>query len=168
MPEMVYLNFDLELEKAAEGYRSHVLASPAGEARAALGPLEGFQVGPDSQAAGATLFDAVFRDEVLSSLRRSLDIARRARRGSASASACPRRPELADLPWELMYDRQRGVFLALSRETPLVRYLDLPEPAETIKPGDTVARARRHLQPVGLPALDAEREWTTSRPHWRG
>ena len=160
MPEMVYLNFDLELEKAAEGYRSHVLASPAGEARAALGPLEGFQVGPDSQAAGATLFDAVFRDEVLSSLRRSLDIAAQGEKGLRIRLRLSETPELADLPWELMYDRQRGVFLALSRETPLVRYLDLPEPAEAIKPEIRLRVLAVISSPSDYPALDAEREWT--------
>src|SRR6266542_2024974 len=35
-------------------------------------------------------------------------------------------PELADLPWEYIFDRQHNRFLALSTDTPVVRYLDLP------------------------------------------
>lgn len=35
-------------------------------------------------------------------------------------------PELSNLPWELLYDGHD--FLALSADTPVVRYLDLPQP----------------------------------------
>jgi CHAT domain len=35
-------------------------------------------------------------------------------------------PELMDLPWEYLYDPDRGHFLAFSLRTPIVRYLDVP------------------------------------------
>ena len=41
-------------------------------------------------------------------------------------------PELLNLPWEYLYDPSANNFLALSVDTPLVRYLDLPE---RIQPG---------------------------------
>jgi hypothetical protein len=37
-------------------------------------------------------------------------------------------PELAALPWEYLYSPERRLFLAASVETPLSRYLNLPEP----------------------------------------
>jgi len=37
------------------------------------------------------------------------------------------RPHAA-LPWELLYDRSAGAFLALDGKTPVVRYLDVPKP----------------------------------------
>ena len=37
-------------------------------------------------------------------------------------------PELAALPWEFLYDSRQDEYICLSRDTPLVRYLDLPQP----------------------------------------
>ncbi|HSH81892.1 MAG TPA: CHAT domain-containing protein [Herpetosiphonaceae bacterium] len=39
-----------------------------------------------------------------------------------------RAPEMASLPWEFLYDEQRDAFISFSRRTPIVRYIDLPEP----------------------------------------
>jgi len=36
-------------------------------------------------------------------------------------------PELADLPWEFLYDSTRKRFLAQSVQTPIVRYIEMPE-----------------------------------------
>lgn len=40
--------------------------------------------------------------------------------------------ELAALPWEYLYDPERRLFLSASVETPLSRYLELPEPVRTL------------------------------------
>ncbi len=40
--------------------------------------------------------------------------------------------ELAALPWEFLYSPERRLFLAASVETPLSRYLNLPEPVRAI------------------------------------
>ncbi len=159
MPDMVYLNFDIEIEKANGEYRAHVLSSPAGEARAAVGPIEAEQPGASPEMQGGALFDAVFRDEVLSGLRRSLDVAERTEKGLRIRLRLADVPELADLPWELLYDRQRARFFALSRETPLVRYLDLPEPADSIRPEIRLRVLAVIASPSDYPALDVEREW---------
>ncbi len=42
-------------------------------------------------------------------------------------------PELAGVPWEYIYNPALNRFLALSTETPLVRYLDLPERIRPVK-----------------------------------
>jgi hypothetical protein len=41
-------------------------------------------------------------------------------------------PELAALPWEYLYSSERRLFLAASVETPLSRYLNLPEPVRQL------------------------------------
>lgn len=167
MSETTYLNFDLEIEKADGGYRAHVLSSPAGEARAVMGPLPA-PGGADSAAAGSNaapqvvggaLFDAVFRGDILSCLRRSWDAAQRGGKGLRIRLRLSETPELAALPWELLYDRDSANFLALSRETPLVRYLDLPEPAESIEPELKLRVLAVIASPSDYPALDVEREW---------
>lgn len=161
MPEMAYLNFDLEIEKADGGYRSHVLSSPAGEARTALGPVDALPAAAPPPVLGGALFDAVFRGDVLSTLRRSLDIAERSERGLRLRLRLAETPELAGLPWELLYDPQRATFFALSRETPLVRYLDLPEPADSGTPEIRLRVLAVIASPSDYPALDVEQEWSS-------
>ena len=92
-------------------------------------------------------------------MRRSLDVAERAEKGLRLRLRLADVPELADLPWELLYDRQRARFFSLSRETPLVRYLDLPEPADSIRPEIKLRVLAVIASPADYPALDVEREW---------
>ncbi len=164
MAEAGYLNFDLGIERRATGYRAEVLSSPAGEARADVLLAEGLFAadtgasGP--QMIGAQLFDAVFQGEVLSCLRRSLDEATRLRKGLRIRLRLGDAPELANLPWELLYDDSRASFLALSRETPLVRYLDLPEPARDLDAQPRLRVLAVIASPAGFAPLDVEREWT--------
>lgn len=159
MAEAGYLNFDLEIERTAQGYRGQVLSSPAGEARAELLPLESLDVAAASQEVGAQLFDATFRGEVLTCWRRSLDMAQQQDRGLRLRLRLTQVPELANLPWELIYDSSRDRFLALSPETPLVRYMDLPEPPPDLMPGLRLRVLAVIASPRGYPALDVEREW---------
>ena len=42
-------------------------------------------------------------------------------------------PELANYPWEYLYDRSLNWFVALSLETPVVRYVDLPVATRPLK-----------------------------------
>lgn len=158
MAETGYLNFDLEFERAAQGYSVQVLSSPAGEARAELPPLPDPDAAPD-QALGEQLFDAAFRGEVLTCWRRSLDIAGQQDRGLRLRLRLTQTPELANLPWELLYDRSRSRYLALSPDTPLVRYMDLPEPPPELTPGLRLRVLAVIASPAGYPPLDVEREW---------
>lgn len=161
MSDTGYLNFDLEIERAETGYRAQVLSSPAGEASVAVQPeaLQRLDLTAPSEVLGGQLFDAVFQGEVLSCLRRSLDEAERTNQGLRLRLRLPETPELAGLPWETLYDRTRGRFLALSRETPLVRYIDLPEPARSLEPGPRLRVLVVIASPSGLPPLDTAREW---------
>ncbi len=161
MAETGYLNFDLEIEPTPTGYRAQVLSSPAGEARAELAATAFIRVdlGGAAQAIGGQLFDAVFQGEVLTCLRRSVDMVGRDDRGLRIRLRLDDAPELITLPWEYLYDHTRDRFLALSSETPLVRYLDLPEPARGMEPGPRLRVLAVIASPSDLPALDTAREW---------
>ncbi len=159
MAEARHLNFDLEVERAAQGYRAQVLSAPAGEARAELLPLDRLDLAAEPQELGSQLFDALFRDEVLTCWRRSLDRAQQQGHGLRLRLRLTQTPELVNLPWELLYDRTRQRFLALSAETPLVRYMDLPEPSPEMTPGLRLRVLAVIASPRGLPPLDMEREW---------
>jgi hypothetical protein len=69
-----------------------------------------------------------------------------------------RDPQLAALPWEYLYDPRAADYLCLARQTPLVRYLDLPHSSEPL----TVTPPLRVLvmlaSPTDQEALDMERE----------
>ncbi len=159
MAELDYLNFDLQIERSDGGYRGQVLSSPAGEARAALLPLTGFDTTATSQVVGGQLFDAVFHDEILSCLRRSMDETTRQGKGLRIRLRLSTVPDLANLPWEYLYDRSRDNFLALSRETPLVRYLDLPEPPRNLEGQRRLRVLAVIASPSDYPPLDVEHEW---------
>lgn len=166
---MTYLDFDLLIEGSEGGYRARVLNSPAGQATTnfRLSFLE--QEGRGLEALeiesvktfGKRLFEAVFDDQVQSCLRRSLDQANRQGMGLRIRLRLTDVPELASLPWEYLYDPHLNRFFALSIETPLVRYLDLPELIQplAIKPPLKV------LVVISSPSdqmpLDVEQEWTT-------
>jgi CHAT domain len=81
---------------------------------------------------GTQLFDALTADaavrDVYSTARHD---AERAGRGLRITLYLTRTPELAEVPWEFLY--QRPEFLAQSVWTPVVRYLDLPEPPRPLR-----------------------------------
>ncbi|MEO7913265.1 MAG: CHAT domain-containing protein, partial [Roseiflexaceae bacterium] len=66
--------------------------------------------------------------------------------------------ELARLPWELLYDPDRQRFLIPSLQTPLIRYISMPEPVQllTIEPPLRILLAIS--SPPDYPPLDVERE----------
>lgn len=70
-------------------------------------------------------------------------------------------PELADLPWEFLYDGRD--FLALSDVTPVVRYLDLPEPSRPMKVGLPLRILVTISSPRNLVPLDVEAEQSKVR-----
>ncbi len=163
MDETTYLNFDLRLERRDDGYLARVARSPVGEARAALGrALPDAAPGPDADPGGA-LFQAVFRDEVLTCLRRSLDEAERQGQGLRLRLRLADVPELAGLPWETLHDAALDRYFGLSRETPLVRYLDLPHRVEPLAVEPPLRVLAVLAGPQDRPALDVEGEWARLR-----
>ena len=71
-----------------------------------------------------------------------------------------RDPALAALPWELLYDPRpaRDDFVCLSRNTPLVRVLELTEPVEALAVPPPLRILGVVASPRDQPALDVERE----------
>ena len=181
MDGMTYLDFDLMIQRAGEGYRVQVIKSPAGEiARAFQLPftdieLENFllRIGnrrrgvrridsPEVQAAkefGGRLFHAVFDDEVGNCLSSSLEQSLQQNQRLRIRLRLTDVPQLADLPWEFLYNPSLNRFLALAAETPIVRYLDLPQRIQSL----SVAPPLRVLVMISSPSdylsLDVEREW---------
>ena len=144
-----YLDFDLRFTKEADGYRAQLLASPGGVGERAFSlpfqehELENYllKIGqrragmrgadsPETLAArefGNRLYEMIFQDALAGALQKSMEAARTAQRGLRIRLRLGETPELADLPWEYLYEAQRREFLALSKDTPVVRYFDLPD-----------------------------------------
>ena len=57
-------------------------------------------------------------------------------------------PEMAALPWEFLYDPRRAEYVCLSQDTPIVRYLELPQPIQPL----TVTPPLRILGMVASPS----------------
>jgi tetratricopeptide (TPR) repeat protein len=173
MAEISYLDFDLLIERSAKKYRARVLNSPAGQAAIDFRlpfsdpELDKFLSGsPEMEAAksfGERLFNAVFGGEVGVGLRRSLDEASRQGAGLRLRLRLTEVPELADLPWEFLYNSALNRFLVLSVETPLVRYLDLPERIQPLAVKPPLRVLAMISSPSDYPKLDVEQEWTKLR-----
>ena len=117
---------------------------------------------PRAQASadlGGGLYDSLFRDGIGIAWSRSVQGARERRHGVRLRLRLADAPQVAGLPWELLYDRRTNHYLAKSERTPIVRYLDVDNPPEPL----TVQGPLRILvviaSPLDLPALDVEREW---------
>jgi hypothetical protein len=176
-----YLDFHLRLDRSEGGkYRALARDSEGREVSEVvdlaplLGQPEHFPLhfaavspegeGPPEKRFGAGLFEAVFDGELRGALRASQESA-------AAGEGRPLRlrinlqevPELADLPWEYLYDRRGEGFLALSRDTPLVRCLESLERLEPL----AVRPPLRVLVMISTPAdygsLDAAAEWDRIR-----
>src|SRR5687767_11240544 len=136
MAGLTYLDFDLQIEPRARGYRAQVINSPVGQATVSFElpfdakDLEIFllRVGGRTRGTtrrvqssdmelvkdfGARLFGAVFKDTVRDCLRRSIDIAAHQRSRLRLRLRLNDVPELANLPWEYLFSPTDS-FLALS------------------------------------------------------
>lgn len=174
------LDLDLQLSPHEGGYMARVLASPAGQASGHFQPpfaaieITQFvqEIMPTARTSsrlamqalmkevGGRLFDALFQGDLLVCLERSLDEIRRRNATLRIKLRLSAAPQLLDLPWEYLYHRRRNLFLSQSTTSSLVHFLDLPDPVASL----TVALPLRMLvviaNPVDLPPLDVEREWT--------
>ncbi len=175
-----YLDFDLLIQRAEGQYRAQA-DSPAGQAAVTFSlpftdiELENFllRVGrtrrvtrridsPEVKAAkdfGERLFSAIFTDEVRGCLRSSIEEARRQGGGLRIRLHLTGAPELADLPWEYLYNPALNRFLSLSVDTPVVRYLDLPERIQPLLVSPPLQLLVMISSPHDYPALEVEQEW---------
>ena len=181
MAEINYLDFDLLLERSGTGYRARVLRCPAiptacdfslpfsdleienfllkiGHTRRNTRRLESRNV-ELAKDFGRRLFEATFGDEVRSCLRQSLDMASQQDTGLRLRLHLTGAPELADLPWEFLYDPSLNRFFVLSGKTPLVRFLDLPERIRPLAVQPPIRVLAMISTPSGFPPLDTAREW---------
>jgi hypothetical protein len=162
---MRFEDFVLHLDTSSRGgFRARVLKSPFGEGAV------GFSLGDQSALGsrppvdvGTELFRAVFQGQVrmlldksLGQLERSPDLGLRLKLkldlGDEETAA------LADLPWELLCDGDNEDFLALSRQTSLVRYLDVPRSSQPIPFTAPLRVLAVAASPRSLPALDLAEE----------
>lgn len=185
MTERHYHEFDLLIEPAGQGYCARVLESPGGQASTEFKlpfsnlEIENFvlRLGRSKGAArriessemaaaksfGGALFGAVFSGDVRSCLRASSDEASRKGVGLRLRLHLSRAPELAELPWEYLYDPALNRFLGLSAETPIVRYLDLPERVRALAVKPPLHILVMIASPPDYPRLDVEREYENLR-----
>jgi DNA-binding beta-propeller fold protein YncE len=179
-----YQDFDLLIEPGVSqgSYRARVLRSPAGESAPMQFTLpfsdlelENFvlKIGqgrrrtrgvgrPESvllKEFGGKLYSAVFQEELRDVLQRSLSQTRAQGVGLRLRLRLADAPGLADVPWEFLYDPRHNRFLTQSRHTPLVRYLDLPDPPHPLSVEGPLRLLVMVSSPSGYPALDVEREW---------
>jgi hypothetical protein len=179
------LDLDLLVEPAAPGYRARVTDSPSGEAATDFQlpfsrlEIENFilkitgSVGasgrrarrlesPERQLArsfGSRLFQAVFSRGVGDVLHSSLQEALRVEAGLRIRLHLADAPELADLPWEFLYDPSLKQPLGLSGDAALVRYLDLPVAAQPLAVSPPIRILVMISSPADLPQLDVAGEW---------
>jgi TonB family protein len=118
--------------------------------------------GPEVNAAkefGGKLFNAVFSGEMIAQLRSSVEQTQDRERGLRIRLRLTDAPELADLPWEFLYDSAQNHFLTTSTETPVVRFLDLPQRVMPLKASLPLRVLVVIASPRNLKRLDAEGEW---------
>ena len=153
--EVVYLDFDLMVEKVGKKYRARVLNSPAGQSlvdfnfpfqalelenfflrigrpRRTTRKLETQETGAIKEF-GARLFAAIFKENLSQCWHSSLDEVNRRGAGLRVRLRLRDVPELMDLPWEYLYNPDANRFLALSAESPVIRFIDLPEAIRPLK-----------------------------------
>lgn len=182
MQRLRYLDFDLRIDRVAPGeYEARVLRSPTGEGSTTFAlpfteerlELLILKVGqrrsrtrrPASneiaagREIGETLFNSVFAGTVRDCLRASLDAANaREATGLRIRLRLQDAPELADVPWEFLYDPSSDLFFAQSNYTPVVRYVEMPEPVRPLRVSLPLRVLAIAPSPADVAELDTARE----------
>jgi CHAT domain len=183
--DLTYLDFDVLIERAGEGaYRARVVNAPAGPTSSSTFEvpftqleLENFvlRIGrprrvvrrvdePETAAVksfGSQLYRALFHDELEVNLLRSQHQAAAAGMGLRLRLRLSDTPELAELPWEFLYDRARNRFMCLADRTPLVRFLEVPDPPRPlpVRPPLRILVMISSPRDPSFAELDVEQEW---------
>lgn len=185
MPDLQYLDLDLDIERdttAASGsYRVEITRSPAGNATAEfLLPFSDLEIenvllklggarrrvrrieSAETDTAkqfGGKLFNAVFVGNVRDVYTASLAEANAREVGLRLRLHLDSAPELADLPWEFLYNPALNRFLALSVKTPIVRFLELPEAIRPLAIQPPLRVLVMISSPRDFATLDVQAEW---------
>lgn len=178
-----YLDFELEIRQGLPREYPVSVRSPAGEALAQMrfpydqwelkDRLQSLEIAllrsggtrrriasPEEhtvQDFGRGLFEALLVGDVRTRYEMSLSEARRQGKGLRLKLRI-QPSELAVLPWEFLYDAERDRYLCLSSNTPLVRYLDLPQPVEPLSVSPPLRVLGMVTSPAGLAPLDVGHE----------
>ncbi|MCD4670308.1 MAG: CHAT domain-containing protein, partial [Actinomycetia bacterium] len=109
---------------------------------------------------GSRLFKAIFKDEVWDCLSKSLhETNRQEEIGLRIRLRLLDAPQLADVPWEYLYIPAHKRFLALSVDTPIVRYLRLSEGIKPLSVSLPLNVLVMISNAKDYPSLDVNREW---------
>jgi hypothetical protein len=189
MTAMTYRNFDLRIERGGEGepYNVRAIAPDGNWGTGQFKPpfthehLEAFRqsigrYGRDVSRRrrgtavqeeevlrfGDRLFSSVFAGQVSERFIGSLRQVREREEGLRIRLHLTEAPELAELPWEFLYDRRDDRFLSIFDETPIVRYMDMSQKAPTslmVRLPLSVLVMICNPEGNGLRRLNAGREW---------
>ena len=178
-----YLDFELEIRGGGPRKYPVAVRSPAGEAQGEMRfPFDEWELkdrlqsleiallrsggtrrriaSPEEhtvQDFGRGLFESLLVGDVRTRYEMSLSEARRQGKGLRLKMRI-QPSELAVLPWEFLYDAERDRYPSLSSNTPLVRYLDLPQPVEPLRVSPPLRVLGMVTSPLGLDPLDVEHE----------
>jgi len=106
---------------------------------------------------GRDLFDALIHGDVRSRFDASMAEARRQGK-PLRVNLRFDSPALAALPWEFLFDTRRSEYLVLSSNTPLARYIELPEAVRPLAVTGPLRVLGMIASPSDLPELDVQRE----------
>jgi AAA-like domain/CHAT domain len=180
MSDIFYRNFDMQILRAGEEYLAQTESPDAGNASlnftlpfsedgleallSKLGPARRVRgVETPIEAAkrlGGQLYKAVFSSGIGSALDRSIEAANRESERLRIRLRLTNVPELANLPWEYLYDEPNDRFLALSYKTSIVRYLGVPQPVNPLAVKPPLRVLVMASSPIGYDALGVDKEWS--------
>jgi tetratricopeptide (TPR) repeat protein len=164
-----YENFEIRIGTVRNGTYPVEVDSPAGEASGTfhlpfedgelneiMGRVHAFDTDQDLlKEVGGRLYQALFVGPVKTLLAESLGMCGEDKGLRLRLRIGP--PELATLPWEFLYDEERGKFLALLPQTVLTRYIAVPEPTRSLK-AQQIRVLVAIASPKRLPPLDVQEE----------
>lgn len=180
-----YADFDVALERRGDGFVARVLDSPVGAVgpedfvapdasgltalvgqmsaarriRPAASDVDTATSRDSPKAFGTRLFDALFTGQIRFALRSSRHVAANHHRGLRLRLSFADAPELASLPWELLYDSERRQFPCRLPAYPTVRVVDVPDVIAPLALTGPIRMLVVVSSPRNLHPLDIEAEW---------
>lgn len=177
-----YLSLDVLIDQTEDGYFVHIVNSPTGDAVApfhspfspadldrvhrllATGETE--DTGRESvsallQAWGERLFKALFPGPLATIFQSSHRFAYGERARLRIRLQINHAPALAMLPWEYLFDPVRKEFVALSLQSPFLRYTNLMHRIVPFKVTPPLRMLVVSASPGGYPAFARDQAWFT-------
>ncbi len=176
MPQTSFQNFDLEFyeshnlyqikARSGGGEARHSFSLPFTweEAQATILTIEKSLSGHTLDLGvikkfGGILFETVFQKDIRALFKSSLALAlAEGNAGLRTRLHLQEVPALAHLPWEYLYDISTNQFMSLNRQTPMVRYLELPRSVSPLRVAPPLRLLIMISSPSELLALDIDAE----------